>query len=113
MSTLFIATYNLVCEVLYTFHMAENKESMNDSDIRPLSDDTSSNDEPLPEDLKITEEEKRGTIPGSTQAMAMTLACTLQTTVNPTVKRGKAIKRNKKKNKKPKDKETQTTEQKE
>ena len=58
------------------------------------------------------EEEKRGTIPGSTQATAMALVCTLHTTVNPTVERGKAIKRNKKKNTKPKDKETQTTGQK-
>ena len=86
--------------------MAESREIVNDPEVRPLSDDTSSNDKPLPDDLKITEEEKRGTIPGSTQATAMALACMLHTTVNPTVKRGKPIKRNKKKNKKPKDKET-------
>ena len=92
--------------------MAESREIVNDQEARPLSDDASSNDEPLPDDLKITEEEKRGTMPGSTQATAMALACTLHTTVNSTVERGKAIKRNKKKNKKPKDKETQTTGQK-
>ena len=66
--------------------MAEGRETVNDPEARPLSDDTSSNDEPLPNDLKLTEEEKRGTIPRSTQATAMALVCTLQTTVNPTVK---------------------------
>ena len=92
--------------------MAESREIVNDPEVRPLSDDTSSNDEPLPDNLKITEEDKRGTILGSTQATAMALVCTLHTTINLTVERGKAIKRNKKKNKKPKDKETQTTGQK-
>ena len=93
--------------------MAESKKPSDNIDARQLSDDTSSDEEPLPEDLKVTKEEKRGTILGSTQAMAMVLTCTLQTTVNPTIERGKAIKRNKKKNKKPKDKETQTMGQKE
>ena len=92
--------------------MAEGKKSSDNIDLRQLSDDTSSEEEPLPAELKVTEEEKRGAIPGSTQATVMALICTLQTTVNPTVKRGKPLKRNKKKNEKPKDKGTQTTEQK-
>ena len=57
--------------------MAEGREMVNDPEVRLLSNDTSSNDEPLPDDLKITEEEKRGTIPGSTQVTAMALVCTL------------------------------------
>ena len=92
--------------------MAERKEVVNNSEARPLSADTSSDEESVPENFKITEEEKRGTIPGSTLATAMVLACTLHTTVNPTVERGKAIKRNKTKNKNPIDKATQTSEQK-
>ena len=92
--------------------MVESNEIKNNSEATPLSDDTSSDEEPYLEDLKITKEEKRGTIPGSIQATAMALACTLHTTVNPTVERGKPIKRNKKKNQKPKDKETQTSKQK-
>ena len=85
---------------------------MDNSEVKLLSDDTSSDEEGVPENLKITEEEKRGTIPGLNLATAMALACTLHTTANPTVERGKAIKRNKMKNKKPKDKATQTSEKK-
>ena len=88
--------------------MAENTQPPEHTDTRPLPDDTSSDEEPIAENLKVMEEEKRGTIPGSTTATAMALMCTHHTTVNPTVKRGKPIRCSKKTNKNPQSKSTQT-----
>ena len=91
--------------------MAENRQSTDNTDTRSLVDDTSSDEEPVPLELKVMEEEKHGTIPGSTQAMAVALLCMTHTTANPTVERGKPIKRNKNKNKNPQSKATQTKNQ--
>ena len=59
------------------------------------------------EDLRITEEERRGTIPGSTQATAMChFLCTAQ--ANPVVERGPPRKVKKSKSKSVSEKSTQT-----
>ena len=68
-----------------------------------LLDDTSDN-EPIDPTLKTTEEECRGTIPGSTSATASALAGA-QAQANPTVERGPPRRRKKSKAKK----ETETT----
>ena len=41
---------------------------------KPLPDDSSSEEDLERQTLRLTEEEKRGTIPGSTEATAMALA---------------------------------------
>ncbi len=38
-----------------------------------MSDDSSSEDEPMPQALRVTEEERRGTVPGSAEATAMAM----------------------------------------
>ena len=66
--------------------MASNKPQ-DDSNKDVMSDDpsTSEEDERDPS-LRLTEEERRGTIPGSTQATAMALTMT-RAQANPVVKR--------------------------
>ena len=63
-------------------------------------EDSSSEEEEQSDELKITEEEKWGTIPGSTAATAMALAYS-RTTINPTVECGLPKKTHKRKNKQP------------
>ena len=75
--------------------MASNKETENKSK-EVLSDDPStSEDEERDSALKLTEEERRGTVPGSTQATAMALTFT-QAQANPVVERGQPRKVKKK-----------------
>ena len=58
----------------------------------PLIADDSSSEESSNNTLNVTEEEKRGTVPGSTVATAMALAGT-RAQRNPTVERGPPHKR--------------------
>ena len=53
-----------------------------------LPDDTSSEEDPDRQDLKVTEEEKRGMIPKSTEATAMALAAS-HAQANPVVERSR------------------------
>ena len=62
----------------------------------PLPDDSSSDEDIERQRLCLTEEEKRGTIPGSTVATAMALA-TARAQANPTVERSKPRKVKKRK----------------
>ena len=87
--------------------MVENKDSSVGKEREQLVDDTSSEEETVDPELKTTEEERQGTIPGSVQATAMALMCSSHAQANPTVKRGEPIKRHKKKNKNPQSKATQ------
>ena len=57
----------------------------------------SSKEETVNPDLRKTEEERCGTIPGSLQATAMALMCSSHAQANPTVEPGTPIKRHKKK----------------
>ena len=91
--------------------MADNKGLTGDQNSEKLLDDSSSDDDSPDESLKMMEEEQRGTIPGSQKATAMALMCT-RAQANPTVKRGKPIKRSKKRNEYPQTKSTQTKSQK-
>ena len=61
--------------------------------------DDSSDEEPIDPTLKTTEEERRGTIPGSTSATASALAGA-RAQANPTVERGPPCRRKKSKAKK-------------
>ena len=70
----------------------------------PLIADDSSSEESSDNTLNVTEEEKRGTVPGSTVATAMALAGA-RAQGNPTVERGPPRKR-----KRPKAKVTTVTE---
>ena len=90
--------------------MAENKDLSTGKEKEPLVDDMSSEEETVTPELRITEEERCGTIPGSVQATAMALMCS-RVQVNPTVERGTPIKRHKKKNKNSQSKATQTKNQ--
>ena len=76
-----------------------------------LVEDSSSEEEEQSDELKIMEEERRRTIPGSTVATAMALACS-RATVNPTVECGPPKKIHKRKNKEPKSVTTQVGPQK-
>ena len=51
--------------------MTENKDSLTGKEKEPLVDDTSSKEETVNPELRTTEEERSGTIPGSVQATAM------------------------------------------
>ena len=86
--------------------MVENKDSLTDKEKELLVDDTSSEEETVNPELRMTEEEISGTIPGLIQATAMALMCS-RTQANPTVERVMPIKRHKKKNKNPQSKATQ------
>ena len=61
--------------------MVEGGKTPKNTKTETLSDDTSSDEE-----LRVTEEEKRGTSPGSVQATTMALMCR-QAQANPTVER--------------------------
>ena len=87
--------------------MAENKDSLAGKEKESLVDDTSSEEETVNPDLRTTEEERRGTIPGSLQATAMALMCSSHVQTNQTGEGGTPIKRHKKKNKNPQSKATQ------
>ena len=81
--------------------MSQHKPDNNDQKDNPkdrLLDDSSDN-ESIDSELKTTEEEHRGTIPGSTIAMASALAGA-RAQGNPTVERGPPHRRKKSKNKK-------------
>ena len=91
--------------------MTDNKGSTDDQNSEKLLDDSSSDDDSPDPSLKTTEEERHGTISGSKQATAMALMC-MKAQANPTVERGKPIKRSKKRNKNPQTKSTQTNGQK-
>ena len=80
--------------------MAENKDLSTGKEEEPLVDDTSSEEETVAPELRTIEEERRGTIPGSTQVTAMALMWS-RAQANPTVERGTPIKRHRKKNKNP------------
>ena len=86
--------------------MVENKDSSAGKEKEPLVDDMSSEEETVDPELRTTEEERSGTIPGLVQATVMALMCS-HTQVNPTVEQGAPIKRHKKKNKNPQSKATQ------
>ena len=58
------------------------------SNPSPLPDDSSSEEDPERQTLQVTEEEKQGTIPRSTEATAMALAIT-RAQMNPVVERSK------------------------
>ena len=90
--------------------MVENKDSLAGKEKELLDDDMSSKEETVNPELRTTEEERSGTIPGSVQATAMALMCSCAQG-NPTVERGMPIKRHKKKNKNPQSKATQTKNQ--
>ena len=78
---------------------SNTNESFNSPSERLIDSDDSSSDASVDDSLKVTEEEKRGTIPGSTTDTAMALAGA-RAQSNPTVERGPP--RRKKKVKKPK-----------
>ena len=86
--------------------MVQKKDSLAGKEKEPLVDDMSSEEETVDPELRTTEEERSGTIPGLVQATVMVLMCS-RTQVNPTVERGAPIKRHKKKNKNPQSKATQ------
>ena len=86
--------------------MVENKDSSTGKEKELIVDDTSSEEETATPELTITEEERRGTIPGLVQETAMALMC-IRAQANPTIERGAPIKRHKKKNKNPQSKATQ------
>ena len=71
-----------------------NKDDNNSTQADPLLSDDSSSEASIDDSLKVSEEEKRGTIPGSTTATAMALAGTRAQT-NPTVERGPPKRRKK------------------
>ena len=76
--------------------------------LSDMSDDTTSEEEnTMMAELKLTEEEKRGTVPYSPQATAVALTLT-KATVNPTVTRGPIRRRHKRKNVQKSDKCIQT-----
>ena len=87
--------------------MVENKDSSAVKEKEPLVDDMSSEEETVNPELRTTEEERRGTIPGLVQAMAMALMYSDHAQANPTIERGVSMKRHKKKNKNPQSKATQ------
>ena len=66
-------------------HKKTAKKAKKQPDPPPVSDD--STDDEVPQRLKTTEEEKRGTIPGSAQASAAALAH-MHAQANPSVGRG-------------------------
>ena len=66
----------------------KNKDTMSD-------DPSSSEEEQRPTSLQVTEEERRGTIPGSTQATAMALTFS-RAQANPVVERSRPRKTKKK-----------------
>ena len=53
----------------------DNSDQLKLMEQEPLVDDSSSDEEEVRDNLKLTEEEQSGTIPGSTAAMAMALTC--------------------------------------
>ena len=87
--------------------MVENKDLSVGKEKEQLVDDMSSEEETVNPELKTTEEERRGNIPGSVQVTMMALMCSSHTQVNPTVERGMPIKRHEKKNNNPQSKATQ------
>ena len=90
--------------------MVENKDSSAGKEKEPLVDDMPSEEETVDPELRTTEEERHGTIPGLVQATAMALMCS-RAQANPTVERGAPIKRHKMKNKNPQSKATHTKNQ--
>ena len=87
----YLLQHSLECFLKFHFFMADNKSSTDDQNSEKLLDGSSSDDDSPDPSLKTTEEECRGTIPGSQQATAMALMCT-KAQANPTVERGKPIK---------------------
>ena len=85
--------------------MAENKDLSTGKKEELLVDDTSSEEETVAPEFRTIEEERRDTIPGSTQVTAMALMCS-RAQVNPTVERGVPIKRYRKMNKNPQSRAT-------
>ena len=74
--------------------MASNTNTENkDKDV--MSDDPSTSEDEVQTPLRVTEEERRGTIPGSTQATAMALTFS-RAQANPVVERSKPRKTKKK-----------------
>ena len=55
--------------------MVDNSDQSKLMEQEPLVDDSSSDEEEVRDNLKLTEEQQWGTIPGSMAAMAMALAC--------------------------------------
>ena len=53
----------------------DNSDQLKFMEQEPLVDDSSSDEEEVRDNLKLTEEEQWGTIPGSMAAMAMALTC--------------------------------------
>ena len=74
----------------------KNTLQSNDKSKETLLVNDSSTDESVPEELKVTEEEKRGTIPGSTTVTAAAIMCT-HARANPLVGQGPPCKVDKKK----------------
>ena len=78
----------VICDCLYNMsRQSDRNDSFNSPADRLIAQDDSSSEESIDDSLKATEEEKRGTIPGSTVATAMALAGT-RAQSNPTVERG-------------------------
>ena len=63
------------------------KDNFNRQAERLIVQDDSSSEDSIDDSLKVTEEEKQGTVPGSTAATAMALAGA-RAQSNPTVERG-------------------------
>ena len=70
----------------------KNKDSLAGKEKEPLVDDTSSEEKTVDQELRTTEEERSGTIPGLVQATAMALMCSCEQ-VNPSKDPSKDIKR--------------------
>ena len=86
------------CSCLEIMSQRSDSSDQKDNPRDRLLDD-SSDDEPIDPMLKTTEEECRGTIPGSTIATALALAGA-RAQANPTVERGLPRRRKKSKTKK-------------
>ena len=91
---------------LYSVMVQKYPSKEKQIESQSLVEDNSSSDESIPENLQVTEEEKRGSIQESTTATAVILQCS-KTTTNPIVDRGPHKRKDRKKNKEPKSVETQ------
>ena len=94
------------CSCLEIMSQQKSANSHQKDNPRDRLLDDSSDEEPIDPTLKTTEEEHRGTIPGSTTATALALAGA-RAQANPTVERGPP--RRRKKNKAKKKTETAAT----
>ena len=74
-----------------------DKEVPNQKQVekQPLVEDNSNKDERIPENLHVTEEERRGTISEFTTATAVDLLCS-RVTANPVVEQGPTVQKSKK-----------------